>query len=298
MSLPALELAINTGKPVVVCARPWARNLLRSYQIDDFISIDSKLYSSAKLVKQHKVANYKHGAFGLLLPDSLSSALIFKYAGIKSSGYRDDGRTLFLNTPINKPTIHMHAVEAWHNLVYTSLLRWGLQPSSNKPGSELNLKLDDQHHEAALNALNKAGIKPGEFVLIAPTAVGTHKGRNKVWPHFNNLTSSLIAQGIKVAMCPPPSETEQAISNAPDATIIPSIGVGEFAALTLQSKLVVCNDSGVSHLAAAAGAQQITLFGVTDSDRTGPWSKKAIYMGSNNHWPDPNSVIEQVQGLI
>ena len=64
-------------------------------------------------------------------------------------------------------------------------------------------------------------------------------------------------------MCPPPAETDEARRNAPTAQLLPPLSLGAFAALTARSALVICNDSGVSHAAAAASARQLTLFGVT-----------------------------------
>jgi heptosyltransferase-2 len=62
--------------------------------------------------------------------------------------------------------------------------------------------------------------------------------------------------------------------------------------------LVICNDSGVAHLCAAAGAQQITLFGVTDVERTGPWSDKSCNLGHNGQWPSTVEVVTRVQQLL
>ena len=62
---------------------------------------------------------------------------------------------------------------------------------------------------------------------------------------------------------PPPAETDEARRNAPTAQLLPPLSLGAFAALTARSALVICNDSGVSHVAAAASARQLTLFGVT-----------------------------------
>ncbi|HLR78764.1 MAG TPA: glycosyltransferase family 9 protein, partial [Burkholderiaceae bacterium] len=66
----------------------------------------------------------------------------------------------------------------------------------------------------------------------------------------------------------------------------PPVGLGAFATLTRHASLVICNDSGVSHIAAAAGARQLTLFGVTEQERTGPWSSSATCLGSASAWPD------------
>ncbi len=62
--------------------------------------------------------------------------------------------------------------------------------------------------------------------------------------------------------------------------------------------LVICNDSGVSHLGAAVQARQLTLFGVTDPARTGPWSDRAVCLGRTDEWPSVNEVLEQALALL
>ena len=95
-------------------------------------------------------------------------------------------------------------------------------------------------------------------------------------------------------MCPPPAETDEARRNAPTAQLLPPLSLGAFAALTARSALVICNDSGVSHVAAAASARQLTLFGVTRPGRTGPWSPRAVCVGAEDAWP-PEDEVERRQ---
>jgi len=61
---------------------------------------------------------------------------------------------------------------------------------------------------------------------------------------------------------------------------------------------VICNDSGVSHVAAAAAARELTLFGVTRPGRTGPWSPRAVCIGAENAWPSPEEVVQQAETLL
>jgi heptosyltransferase-2 len=46
--------------------------------------------------------------------------------------------------------------------------------------------------------------------------------------------------------------------------------LGEWAALLAECRLVLCNDSGGMHLAAALGVPVVAVFGITDPIRTGP----------------------------
>ena len=51
-------------------------------------------------------------------------------------------------------------------------------------------------------------------------------------------------------------------------------------------------------LAAAVGARQITLFGVTRRERTGPWSPDAVCLGSHDAWPDVGTVVERAMQML
>ncbi|WP_222134589.1 glycosyltransferase family 9 protein, partial [Bordetella pertussis] len=61
---------------------------------------------------------------------------------------------------------------------------------------------------------------------------------------------------------------------------LPPLGLGAFAALAQRAALVVCNDSGVSHVA------------------TGPWSPRAVCLGSETRWPGPEQVMEKSLELL
>lgn len=298
MSLPSLHALLDTQLPVVVCARPWARDLLAGYRLAGFIEMKGQWRADRAAVHAHrKRAQHAHPR-GLLLPDSLSSAMVFKFAGIPSAGYRDDGRSLILRWPVNKPSASLHAVESWYYVTSQALKRWNLPTRPMGAGRRLELRLADRHYSEGMQAMREAGLEQGEFILIAPTATGLHRGRIKVWPHYDALTRRLQSLGHTVAMCPPPAEAEAARVNAPTALCLPPIKLGAFATLTQLASLVVCNDSGVSHLAAAAGARQLTLFGVTQRERTGPWSDSATCLGAAHAWPSLEEVEQQVLALL
>jgi heptosyltransferase-2 len=294
MSLPSLHMLLNTGLPVVVCARPWARDLLAGYELAGFIEMEGNWQDDRAAVSSFRKKSHHAHVRGLILPDSLSSAMVFKFAGVPSAGFRDEGRSLILKWPVKKPPASFHAVEVWHHLTAETLRRWGLPAIPARPGPELALRLSSRHRAEATRAVDAAGLNAHRFLLIAPTATGLHRGKVKVWPHFDALTRRLQDQGYTVVVCPPGSELHSAKKNAPTALCLPPLKLGAFATLTQLASLVICNDSGVSHLAAAAGARQVTLFGVTDPERTGPWSENALCLGSAETWPG----LEEVEGTI
>lgn len=298
MSLPCLDLVLDSGHPIVVCAQPWARDLLSAYPLAGFIPMTGNWRADRRAVQVFQKKARHVQPRGLLLPDSLSSAMVFRFAGIPCAGYRDDGRSLILRWPIRKSSRPLHAVEAWYRLTRLALKKWKIKPASRSVPGSLGLRLTSEHSETAYQVMKHAGLESGRFILIAPTAVGLHRGKNKVWPWFEALTQSLQNRGFTVAMCPPPAEAQQARENAPSALCLPSVNLGAFATLCQHAALVVCNDSGVSHIAAAADARQLTLFGVTQRERTGPWSINATCLGSATQWPDLKETEHQALRLI
>ncbi|MEI2417702.1 glycosyltransferase family 9 protein [Orrella sp. JC864] len=300
MSLPSLALLLRAGRPVTVCARPWAQGLLQGLPLAGFVPMTGRFAQDrravAQALRQGGVPARRAG--GLLLPDSLSSAAVFRLAGLRCGGYRDDGRSPLLAWPQPKPGVPMHAVQSWYALTRAVLAQWRLDNGPAEPPAQLGLRLLPAHRRQAAQALSEAGLLDQPFVLIAPTATGLHKGRVKVWPHFDTLTRSLQQQGVTVAMCPPPAEVDEARRNAPTALCLPALPLAAFAALLERAALSVCNDSGVSHLAAAVGAPQLTLFGVTSPARTGPWSASAACLGSEGAWPACAEVLERVQSAL
>lgn len=298
MSLPSLHTLLDTRLPIVVCARPWARELLAGYRISGFIDMKGRWREDRAAVHAYRKRAQQAHPRGILLPDSLSSAMVFSFAGVQSAGYRDDGRSLILRWPVNKPGGSLHAVQTWHYVTAQALKRWGLPAKPLPAERKLGLRLTEKTQAEARRLLQEAGLEPERFVLIAPTATGLHRGKIKVWPYYDALVRHLQELGHRVVMCPPPAEMEAAQHNAPTAQCLPPLKLDAFATLTQLASLVVCNDSGVSHLAAAAGARQLTLFGVTNPERTGPWSDQAHCLGSAHTWPSLQDTLQHVLALL
>lgn len=293
MALPALHLLRQVGYPLILVGRPWAKDLLAGLEPTEFIALQGPLRRDAGLLRSTLQAGKAGHVAGLCFPDSLSSALVFRWAGVRTAGYRDDGRSLLLSWPIAKPRQPMHVVQSYFYLARTALQHWGVGHGlPEQPPATLDLPLLSAHEQAARSAMERAGLTQGRFVLLSPTATGLHKGRVKAWGHYQALAQHLQGRGWAVAVCPPPQEIDAARQAVPTALVIPSLPLGAYAALTRLAALVVCNDSGTSHVAAAAGSHQITLFGVTQPQRTGPWSPQAVCLGNDAQWPTLEHVAD------
>jgi heptosyltransferase III len=127
-----------------------------------------------------------------------------------------------------------------------------------------------------------AALLPGDapILAIAPAA----NWGPKTWPieRFVALMQRLTAPGAplaaaRVLVVAAPSERAQVaplIAAIPPESLVDLSGGGDLldvAACLERARLFVGNDSGLMHLAAAAGAPTLGLFGPSPEQRYGPW---------------------------
>jgi lipopolysaccharide heptosyltransferase II len=139
-------------------------------------------------------------------------------------------------------------------------------------------------------AAAKALLAPLKGRPAVCLAIGT-RWPSKLWPlaHFARLAELLSEKGIFSAILGSPSEApmeKEILSLAKKrALIVPLCGKtspGAMAAAMLRSEAVLSADSGPLHLAAAAGAKALALFGPTRPERTGPVSPKSKILRSQS----------------
>lgn len=234
---------------------------------------------------------------GLLLPNSFGSALMFALAGVPSAGLATDGRRMLLRWPATPPG-GAHEVQRFHAAATAALTAWGLAVPDAIPKT-LGLQPTPDQVARAQQALRGAGVGDSDaYALLAPVATGLHHGRVKHWAHFAQLPPLLRERGLQVVAAPPANEDAAVRAALPGATLLPPLPLGVFAALASQADVVIANDSGTSHVAAAVSARQVTIFGVTDRQRTGPWSPRAVCVGDNGAWPDLNQVVSAIDQAL
>ncbi|HZA96301.1 MAG TPA: glycosyltransferase family 9 protein [Burkholderiaceae bacterium] len=280
MALPALDLLAENGFTLTLAGRPWGRDLFSAYPWKVFSFSSSRIQA----LRDTKVG------VGLLLTNSFSSALEFKLAGISAIGYARDARSWLLHTAVavNRSD---HMVEYYYRLAQS------LTNTSSDTPRDLHLRIGEaaSHRGQQLLAAHAVGPK---YVVLCPVAIGFHRGKLKAWDGFTRLNAELLADGIQVIAMPGPTESDTVQRVLPGAAVLPESDVATFAAVLASARLVVANDSGAGHLAAAAGTRLISVFGVTDPEKTRPWSTKATLVGSSNGWPSYQAVRTAVNSAL
>lgn len=295
MALPGLRLLEASGFTPVLTGKRWAEDLLagtgwRFEPIEGHVSEDlSRIRNIAKFFGDHPQ--------GLLFPNSFNSALLYWVGGIRSTGFPTDFRRPLLAQSVPEPG-KMHEVERFFTLAHEAIEAWGKTPAWDKVPPQLGLT-PLKRHEAGARNLMEANNIPQKFALLAPVARGLHHGKKKHWEHFNALCAPLRQMGIEPVVFPAVREVDQVKAACPDARICPSTTLGTLAALAKRASVVIANDSGISHVAAAVGATQITLIGVTDPTRTSPWNPHATVLGSlEKGWPKLDEVLAAVEKSV
>jgi ADP-heptose:LPS heptosyltransferase len=136
-----------------------------------------------------------------------------------------------------------------------------------------------------------SAIRQDLDVIIQPGS-GSPK---KNWPlaQFEELAMWLKEQGYQVRWCLGPAEEEWL--RRPDA--LPAMPLEELAGVLAGARLFVGNDSGISHLAAAAGCPTVAIFGSTNPAIWKPAGPRVHVVGGDT-WPDLSSVFNAAMSFL
>jgi len=211
---------------------------------------------------------------GVCLPDSFSSALLMRAAGVRHVvGYARGGRRFLLHQPVPLPS----AARAGRGgpLVPRELHVLGLVEAVGGParGTHLELFVTDEEEAEAAAACAGAGLDAGApLALLAP---GASFGPSKQWPpgHFARAADLLAEAGAQVALVGAPGERALAARIAAamrsrPADLTGNVGLGALKALVRRARVVLCNDAGLRHVAAAFGVPCVVLMGPTSLEKT------------------------------
>lgn len=225
-------------------------------------------------------------------PYSWSSALEFRAAGLRAIGHAYEGRSLALARAVPRPQ-GVHELEVYWQLAAVLL---GDHPP---PPRAIDLALAPRHHEQA-DALRRAhGIGDG-YVVICPFAGGTWDKQPKTWPGFADFVARELPRwGRPVVICPGPGEEAIAREGFAGAICLAQVGLGAYAALLSGAALMISNDTGPGHLAAAVGTPLLSVLGPSEPAQWGAWGPAVDYLrGADGTWPSTDAVRAAVAARL
>jgi len=269
---------------LTVLAKPTVAELFIGYSGLDRVEIYRDKSVHAGLAGKWALAgDLRRQRFDLavLFQNAFEAAFLTWLAGIpRRYGYATDGRTVFLTDPVAVPdrSALTHQVGYYWNL----LKPLGLAGEPSAPA----LAVSAEEAQAMGKRLASAGIGPDEAVIgINP---GSTYGSAKRWlpERFAEAARRLVErarqdEGKEVAVMVLGAKGEEALGKAIAALVgtrsIVLSGVTtirELMAATKRCRLLLTNDTGPMHIAAACNVPIVAVFGPTDWRTTAPYGQE------------------------
>ena len=174
------------------------------------------------------------------------------------------------------------AVEGLHDVEQNLrlLTAFGLDPAGESRA--LSFPVGGADRDFAAGFLRERGMEGALLVGLHPGAGGKYKdwqGLIKRWPadRFARLADLLVERfDVRVLLVGGPEEAplkQEVVQRArrPERLTVVDASLKRTAALLGRCRLMVSNDSGLMHVAAAMGVPTLGLFGPTNETRTAPW---------------------------
>jgi heptosyltransferase II len=298
LSLPALRLLQARGFDLHLYGKGWAPTLLLGYDWPVTIRADGFIDRIKQLAALKRSLttidpSIDRRTNALAMPNSFSSALELRLAGFRTSGYTGDGRALLLAQAQPRPARKQQA----HELEMLWRLACGILGVDLPAPERIEMRVSMSAQGQIDQLISGRGWQRG-YICLVPFSTGVVYGQSKKWPHFPAFAAQLARIGLPLVVCPGPGEREEALSSYPDAIVLDDLKLDAYAALLQRSRLVVANDTGPAHIAAAVGAPLLSLLGPTRVERWGPWGPNATVLRRLPAWPSADDAMRAAERLL
>lgn len=267
----------SPGLVLDVLAPPWTAPLVRRMpEVNEVIENpfrhgELKVFARRRLGLELRKRGYQRA---IVLPNSLKSALPPLFAAIaRRTGYRGELRAGILNDV-------RRLDEARLPLLVERFAALAEAPGTplRRPVPRPRLRADPLNRSHALDRLRLATDQP--VVAFCP---GAEYGEAKRWPaeHFAALAGRVLAAGAQVWLFGSANDTSigEAIANRCElpgvANLCGRTSLADAADLLSLAAVVVSNDSGLMHVAAALDRPLVALYGSSSPGYTPPLAPEA-----------------------
>ncbi len=222
------------------------------------------------LLKLRRVLRREHFDLAILFQNAIEAALISRLAKIpRRAGYSTDGRRFLLSHPV--PVGERERL--WHHTDYYLRMLAALGITGSKEPLQLNVTATEARKAREI-------LGTGRWVAVNP---GASYGAAKRWfpDRFATVADQLVERyQVKIVLTGGTGEQDigRDIQNFMTHTPLNLVGkttVREMMAILEQCCLLITNDSGPMHVAAALKTPLVAIFGPTDHTTTSPATAEA-----------------------
>ena len=280
MTEPLLRRLHARGERLTVGALPWVAPVYRLMpQVARVIEFPFA-HGGLQFKARRSLARELSGRFGVayICPNSLKSALLPFLASIpKRVGYLGEARIGLLTHRLKNPAKDKRPPM----VAFYSALSGEADTAADRP----RLQVD----KATLTAdLGRLGLQAGAFSVLAP---GSEYGPAKRWPtgHFAELARQLegpvllLGSAKEAEVCETIATEVNAQTPGKCQSLAGKTALGLALSIIAAAKLLVSNDSGLMHVAAALSVRQLALFGSSSPQHTPPLNPQATVLWLKNN---------------
>lgn len=287
MTVPALR-ALRGLLPrahITLATRPWAKGLFADADfIDDILLYERRSRDVRAVVRQAREWRRRRFDLALLFQNAFEAAVIAAGARVPVRlGYATDNRRALLTHPLALPAwrSERHEVFYYLNIVaeLERLLKGTTAVLQQEPAFALGVSPDRRAQARAM--LNAHGANPTRrLVALCP---GSTNSRAKRWPaeSYAALADKFIEEaGADVVLVGAADELEVSLEvksamRAQPVMLTGQTDLAQAVAVLSLADVLVSNDTGPAHIAAALERPTLVIFGPTDPRTTSPFSQTA-----------------------
>jgi heptosyltransferase-2 len=287
MTVPALR-ALRRLLPrahLTLATRSWAEGIFAGADfLDDLLLVEDKTRGVRPVLRQVGAWRERRFDLALLFPNAFEPAFVAAAARVPVRfGYATQGRARLLTHPLAPPDWRSTRHEVFYYLYLVAALEHALtgaqEITTAEPAYELTVSAERQAAARALLAAHGVGFdRP--LVALCP---GSINSRAKRWPaeSYAALADQLIGKaGASVMLIGSGAEldvTNQVLAHMRRRPVVLTgqTTLAETVAVLSQVDLLVTNDTGPAHVAAALQRPTLVIFGPTNALTTRPFAPAA-----------------------
>jgi heptosyltransferase II len=284
MTIPALRALrkILPHAEITLAIRPGVKGMFAGADFIDKVLVYNRknVFSVVPQIKEWRRQEFD---LAILFQNAFEAAFIPFMAGVPVRiGYATESRHAMLTHPIPVPDWRNSKHEVFYYLYLVTALEHMLFGTSSvcDTDPDASLILGETQKASATEILRSAGVSSGDSVVaICP---GSINSRAKRWPagSFAALADRLIKSQRKVLLIGSKDEmsvTQEVLSKMQHQPMVLTgkTTLEQITNVIGMADLVITNDTGPAHIAAALGRPTLVIFGPTNPDTTRPFSPRA-----------------------
>ena len=287
MTVPALrELRrVLPRAHLTLATRPWAEGLFADADfLDDLLIYERRPHRLRDVARQVREWRARRFDLALLFQNAFEAAVIAATARVPVRvGYATDGRRALLTHPLPLPGWRSERHEVFYYLNLVAELEREFYGASSVEEREprFDLTVSEKRRAEARAILAAEGVQLARtLVALCP---GSTNSRAKRWPaeRYSVLADRFIKEtGAEVLLIGSADELEVSREVAARMSerahvLTGRTNLAQAVAVLSLADLLVTNDTGPAHIAAALNRPTLVIFGPTDSRTTRPYAASA-----------------------